>query len=460
MVSRLRDNLLKPVDALPLGIFRFVFGLLLCVEFFGVSRETFPADYIQPSYHFTYPLFDLLGLKPLPQASLWVVFHVLRISAAGIMLGLLTRLSLILFTAAFGYFFFLESAVYTNHYYLIFLLAFLLCFGHSGGAFSLDSLIRKNSRRAHVGYWELFLLRFQICIVFLFGALAKMNADWLVYGAPLYLNFVKHFSVLGHPFQEKWIAVVLSWAGMLSDLGLGLLLAMNRWSKLTFVWLCLFNGLNVFFFGLGIKTFPYMMIASYVLFLPPGTVRRSIAQLGNACFSTKVLGLKKAKPVPEHMRTNGSPWTMAFVVAYTAIQILIPFRHLLYKRDLHWTHEGIDFSWRMMGDHHETNGSITIEDPGTHDVYLNSPDSLLNRKQLVMVNNPYMLLQYVAMLKGYLKQQTDVKDPIIRADIQVSTNGRPFQQMYDPESNLSTVTYSPFRDLNWIIPLKRQPPAL
>ncbi len=152
---------------------------------------------------------------------------------------------------------------------------------------------------------------------------------------------------------------------------------------------------------------------------------------------------------------GGSPWILGFVIVYVALQLLIPLRHLLYKRDLQWTHEGIDFSWRMMGDHHETEGGITVEDPRTEDVYLHSPETLLSHKQLVMVNNPYMLVQYIRFLKDYLKQQNGMKDPIIKTDIQVSVNGRPFQNMYDPNSNLSEVTYSPFIDLKWIIPLKK-----
>jgi vitamin K-dependent gamma-carboxylase len=217
-----KENLFQPVDALPLGIFRFLFGFFLCIEFLVLSRETFSYYYIEPLFHFTYPLFDLLGLKPLSKPFLWLIFYVLQISTVGIMLGLFTRLSLIVFTSAFGYYFFMESAVYSNHYYLIFLLSLLLCLGHSGSIFSFDSLINKNTRREQVDYWELFLLRFQICLVFFFGGLAKVNADWLIYAAPLYLNLVKHLSFLGYPHQEKWMAVVLSCGGMLSDHGLGM----------------------------------------------------------------------------------------------------------------------------------------------------------------------------------------------------------------------------------------------
>ena len=288
--GKFRDDLFQPIDALPLGIFRFLFGFLLCLEFFVISRQSFPEDYINPQFHFTYPIFDLLGLKPLSQASLWLIFNVLRVSTIGIMLGLLTRPCLIVFTSAFGYFLFMESTVYTHHYYLIFLLPFLMCFGHSGSAFSLDGLISERSRRKKVEYWEVFLLRFQICVVFLFGAIAKMNADWLIKAAPLYLNTINHFSLLGFPLHEKWVAVVLSWGGMLTDLGLGILLAIRRWPRLTFVWLCSFNGMNVLMFGLGIKTFPYLMVSSFILFLPPAVVREAIARVTNGNVSRKVLG--------------------------------------------------------------------------------------------------------------------------------------------------------------------------
>ena len=276
-----KENLFQPVDALPLGVFRFLFGFLLCIEFLVLSRGTFPHYYIEPVVHFTYPLFDLLGLKPVSKAFLWLIFYLLQISTVGIMLGLLTRISFAVFTSTFGYFFFMESAPYTNHYYLIFLLSFLMCFGHSGSIFSLDSLINKNARRGQVDYWELFLLRFQICVVFVFAGLAKLNADWLIHAAPLYLNLVKHFVLLGYPLQEKWMAVALSWGGMLSDLGLGILLFVNRWHKLTFVWLCLFNGMNIFLFGLGIQTFPYLMLSTYILFLPSPMVRDSITRFLN-----------------------------------------------------------------------------------------------------------------------------------------------------------------------------------
>ena len=100
-----KENLFQPVDALPLRVFRFLFGFLLCIEFLVLSRQTFPHYYIEPVVYFTYPLFDLLGLKALSKPSLWLIFHVLQIASVGIMLGLLTRIYFVVFTSAFGYFF-------------------------------------------------------------------------------------------------------------------------------------------------------------------------------------------------------------------------------------------------------------------------------------------------------------------------------------------------------------------
>ena len=154
---------------------------------------------------------------------------------------------------------------------------------------------------------------------------------------------------------------------------------------------------------------------------------------------------------------KGSPWILGFVVVYMSLQILIPFRHLLYKRELQWTHEGVNFCWRMMADHHETNWGMTIEDPRTKNVYNVSPERSLNHSQLTMMGHtPYMLFQYVQFLKQRTPQQTGITNPVIRADIEVSVNGKPFQHLIDPTCNLSEVTYSPFRDLKWILPFKEK----
>ena len=284
-----RQALFQRVDSISLGLFRFLFGFLLCVEMFVFNSEArFTDYYIKPPFHFTYPLFDLLGLKPWPAPFLWTDFYLMQISAIGIMLGLFTRASFIVFSLTFGYLFFMESAYYTNHYYLIFLLSFLMCFGHSGSRFSVDALINKKSRKEFVDYWELFLLRFQICIVFFYAGVAKLNEDWLFHALPMRISLIKDFTLFGFPFHPKWLAFFLSWAGMILDLGLGILLFINRWHWLAFSGLCMFNGMNILLFGPAIHTFPYLMMSSYLLFLPTHTVKEFIEKV----FKRKVIDQK------------------------------------------------------------------------------------------------------------------------------------------------------------------------
>ena len=164
--------------------------------------------------------------------------------------------------------------------------------------------------------------------------------------------------------------------------------------------------------------------------------------------------MTKKKASNQGTPIKGSPWILGFVIVYAVLQILIPLRHLLYKRDLQWTHEGSNFSWRMMADHHETNVSITIEDPRTNKVFIVDPRKLLNDKQLLIATNPYMMFQYVQFLKQLTNDHMGIKNPVIKADIEVSVNGRSFQHLFDPACNLSEVNYSPFKDLKWVLPSK------
>src|SRR5947208_15575244 len=99
----------------------------------------------------------------------------------------------------------------------------------------------------------------------------------------------------------------------------------------------------------------------------------------------------------------------------------------------------------MIADHHETNVSITIEDPRTKGVYIVDPKKLLNDKQLMMATNPYMLFQYVQFLKQLTKDHMGIQNPIIKADIQVSVNGKPFQYVFDAACDLSEVNNAPIK---------------
>eukprot|EP00494_Astrolonche_serrata_P032329 UN32598 len=62
---------------------------------------------------------------------------------------------------------------------------FLLCFCDTTKSLSVDSLLFKSNKL--IPKWQLLLFRYQMCVPYLFGAIAKMNVDWLFRLLPIKL---------------------------------------------------------------------------------------------------------------------------------------------------------------------------------------------------------------------------------------------------------------------------------
>jgi hypothetical protein len=79
----------KPVDGGSLALFRLFFGAILA---YHVAMEAHPGlihyKFVRPNLHFTYPLFDLLGLQFVSGNLLLSVTKLAGIAACGIALGL------------------------------------------------------------------------------------------------------------------------------------------------------------------------------------------------------------------------------------------------------------------------------------------------------------------------------------------------------------------------------------
>jgi surface polysaccharide O-acyltransferase-like enzyme len=101
------------------------------------------------------------------------------VAAACVMVGFLYRIAAPLFFLAFTYFFLLDQTRYMNHFYLVCLISFLMCFLPAERAFSVDALLRRSIRSDVVPAWTLWLLRAQVGIPFFYGGIAKLNSDWV-----------------------------------------------------------------------------------------------------------------------------------------------------------------------------------------------------------------------------------------------------------------------------------------
>lgn len=96
--ASIRRKLNRPVDILPLALFRIAFGAVMFASTLRfMLKGWIDALYIQPQFHFSYLGFE--WVKPLDAAGMSAVFIALLILSLFIMLGLAYRPAIALFFA-------------------------------------------------------------------------------------------------------------------------------------------------------------------------------------------------------------------------------------------------------------------------------------------------------------------------------------------------------------------------
>ncbi|PQO31637.1 HTTM domain-containing protein [Blastopirellula marina] len=357
----IRIQLATQVDASSLAIFRICFGLVMAWHMLKYFESPFGVTEIErvfgsPALHFTYPGFG--WVQPWSEPWLTVHFAVVGIAAVLVALGLFYRAACITLFLGYTYIFLLEATLYNNHYYLICLLSFLLIFMPANRCWSLDRLIAGRftgsqtdaDRVPTISFWPIFLLRFQLFVVYFYGGIAKLNADWLT-GEPLYTpgatlhNFLASTIGLPAAIQPIHLCLFLAWAGLFYDLSIGFLLL---WKKTRWVGLlatALFHIHNHFIFPIGI--FPAMALSSTLIFLDPNWPRQLATWIQRPRWPfTKQTVMEKRKEKPA--RTRLAMGMTVALGAFVIWQATWPLRHLFIPGDANWTEEGQDFAWRMM----------------------------------------------------------------------------------------------------------------
>jgi hypothetical protein len=178
---------------------------------------------------------------------MYVHFWVVATASLFVALGLFYRLSIVVVCLGYTYIMLLEQALFFNHVYLVCLLALLLAFLPANGAFSLDALIWSSRRRETVEAWVLWLLRFQIGVVYFFAGVAKIHPDWL-HGATIRLMFGQRADLPDQPalaslFQYDSIVLLFSWGGVVFDL---LVVPLLLWKRTRIVALVAAAGFHCF----------------------------------------------------------------------------------------------------------------------------------------------------------------------------------------------------------------------
>jgi len=447
----LRTRLAAPVDIAGIAVFRMVFGAVMLWEVcrylgYGWVRTY----YLEPPMHFTFWGFE--WVRPLPHDAMCVLFAVLGVLALAIMLGVAYRLSIVLFTFGFAYWFLLEKARYQNHFYLIGLLSLILCCIPAHGAWSIDALTKPHLRRRTVPAWMLWLLRFQIAVPFFFGAIAKITPDWLQ-GEPMRMWLTEFTSapIVGKYLAGEWAAYFFSWGGLLFDLLVAPLLLWRRTRRWTYAVNVLFHLCNSQLFHIGI--FPWFLIGATTIFFEPDWPRMLLRRCsGGRSAAGESPGAAQSAPG----RLSGAATTV--LCTYVALQCLIPLWHYRYPGVSSWTMEGHFFAWHMRLAEKVTGIRFWITDPQTGEREVHDPNQVLPRWQVDMMStNPEMIRQYSHFVAE--QRSREVGDRVeVRVNALNSLNGRKPQPLIDPNVDLAATPFS-WRPYGWVLPLREPQPG-
>ncbi len=440
-------SLNRPVDIASLVFLRIAFGLVMIWEVWRYFDHGWISKYwIEPEMNFPYLGFS--WITPLPGEGMHYLFAGMGVLALMITLGLAYRLATLLFFLAITYVFLLEQARYLNHFYLACLLALLMALVPAHRCCSVGTRLGRVKPSNTTPLWSVWIFRFQLAVVYFYGGLAKINADWL-HGEPMrmWLERRGDMTLIGPLLDSEFTVWLFVYGGLLFDLAVVPLLLWRRTRIPAFILTVLFHLTNAVVWTIGI--FPFMAIALTTVFLDPSWPRR--------IFSLPVYRAEE-NACPAAQAGLRSDVLLGFLFVYAVGQLLIPFRHFLYPGPVAWTDEGHKFSWRMKLRSRSGTTVFRVTNNTSGETRRINPEHFMTSWQRDKLDTqPDMILQFVRLLEELMAEEgwTDVS---IRARSRVSLNGRARQVFLDPDLDLTTVHRS-LAHKPWIRPLTEPLPG-
>lgn len=452
-------RLWAPCDVAGVAFFRIAFAatMLWHVGLF-LSKEWVEYYYVDTPHHLSY--FGFEWVKPMFADGMRQLFYLMGIAAIGVGLGLFYRLSAITLFVTYTYSFLAEAAMFQNHYYMMSLVAFLLVLIPAHRSFSLDALIFPERSSPFVPNWCRWVLMFMVAVPYVYGGIAKIDGDWLrAMPVGIWISEKSHLPVIGPYLAERWVAWVVSYAGLILDLSIVPLLLWRKTRIPAYIVIVLFHLMNAALFN--IDVFPWMMILITTIFFPPDWPRR----------------LLRMSPVQAETADPQRPtfWQQAklgMVGLFVVWQVVFPLRHWLYPGNPSWTEEGQQFAWRMMLRHKEVFIRFYVTDGEKNETIEIPFHRMLNPEQIHEVAISPDQIVSVARYFHEVALRLRTKDPSIRAVVITSLNGRKPQLMFDPDLDLLTVQRQlghqswikrleePFRYEAWDVPSSEWPEVL
>ena len=434
-------------EAAPLAVFRILFGVLMflsIVRFWAYGW--IDKLYIQPKLFFSYYGFE--WVKPIGNLT-YLLFAVCGISSILVAIGYKYRLSIFLFFLSFTYIELMDKTTYLNHYYFISILSFLMLFLPASAYFSIDAAKNPKNAYQYVPVWCLNSLKLLLVIVYFYAGLAKLNSDWLLEALPLKIWLPSKYDIplLGDFLGREWVHYAFSWIGMCYDVTIPFLLLYKRTRKFAFILVVIFHILTRVLFPIGM--FPYIMIISTLIFFNADLHHAILA------FISKVFRITKKKFDNKKFMVYEGGWLVkikfAVISIFFLLQLLVPFRYLLYPGELFWTEEGYRFSWRVMLIEKAGYAQFKIVDGiSGKSFYVDNSDFLTPFQEKQMSFQSDFILEYAHYLRDHFAGQGHQAVEVY-VENYVSLNGRRSTPSIDPTVNLAKESES-FAHKQWIIP--------
>ncbi len=447
-MNRFQTYLTQKTNASPLAVFRIGFGLMMCYSIIRFwLKGWIESIYLEPAFHFSYYGFE--WIKPLGSFT-YIIFIICGLSAFFVALGFKYRLAIITFFLSFTYIELMEKTTYLNHYYFISILSFLLIFLPANATFSIDNIFRKRSFE-EIPNWCIDAIKLLLGIVYFYAGLAKINSDWLFKAMPLKIWLPSKYDlpIIGETLmQQDWFHYAMSWSGMLYDLFIPFLLLYKRTRWFAFALVVFFHIFTRVLFPIGM--FPYVMIVGSLIFFEADFHKKIIAFIKKVIQKVIQIKSKTIEIIPEY-KLKFKSVIIPVVMLFFMIQIIFPFRFLLYNGNLFWTEQGYRFSWRVMLMEKMGSTTFKIVDGETNNFfYVNNSDFLTPLQEKQMSFQPDFILEYAHYLGDHFTNQGH-KNVQVFVESYVALNGHLSQLFIDKTVDLYQEEES-FKPKTWILP--------
>lgn len=430
LIAHFRSDLFSESNAKGIILFRVLFGIVLFAQTIWFIQSGFVQEsFVDSKIHV--PFFTFL--QPLPEQGMKFILLVMLISSVGIVLAKMYRISVITFLVSFTYLWLLDKSYFNNHYYFMSLMVFLMLFitpkQDVKGTFNL---------KGTVPYWQLFILKAQVFIVFIIAGIHKLNYYWIVEFQPMKHILETKAQVSNMDFlNTDFMFAFFSWTGLLFDLSIGFLLWYSKTRRFGLFFFVIFNLLNFWlFYNIGeIGFFPFALMACLPLF-----------------FYAKIEDKKstQAKNTPNKM-------ILGLITLFLVIQILLPFRYLLFKDHVDWTGNGQRFAWRMKIMYKEVDMHFYLVEEGSESKLEVNVGNFLNSKQYT---NLMYFPDFILPVANYIKEEGEKRgliNPKVVTDFNVGFMGHTMQPLINPKLNLASKKMQLSGIEAFILPMKDLP---